>query len=81
MCINNATLDESKILLPEISSDLESSAKLLEDLTSSRGKDKDGLDPIQRSLMNLRGQLQAAEAKVKALEEACTEAEEVRGHH
>ncbi len=27
--------------------------------------------------MNLRGQLQANEAKVKALEEACAEAEEV----
>jgi hypothetical protein len=49
----------------------------LEDLTSSRGKDKDGIDPVQRSLMNLRGQLQAAEVKVKALEDACAEAEEV----
>ena len=59
-------------------SDLESSAKLLEDLTSSKGKDRDGVDPVQRSLMNLRGQLQASEAKVKALEEACAEAEEVK---
>ena len=43
------------------SSELESSAKLLEDLTSTRGKDKDGgLDPVQRSLMTLRGQLQAS---------------------
>ena len=58
-------------------SELERSAKLLEDLTSSRGKDKDGVDPVQRSLFNLRGQLQASEAKVKALEEACAEAEEV----
>ena len=58
-------------------SDLDSSSKLLEDLTSSRGKDKDGIDPVQRSLMNLRGQLQAAEVKVKALEDACAEAEEV----
>ena len=49
----------------------------MEDLTSSRGKDKDGIDPVQRSLMNLRGQLQAAEVKVKALEDACAEAEEV----
>jgi len=43
---------------------LESSAKLIEDLTASRGKNSDAVDPIQKSLMNLRGQLQVIYKKV-----------------
>ena len=59
--------------LKDASKDLESSATLIEEL---KGTKKDGVDPIQKSLMNVRSQLYEAEQKVKDLKEQVHEAEE-----
>ena len=53
--------------------ELESSALLIEDLT--RGS-KPGADPVQKSLMEVRGQLKRAETRIQELEEDKKDAEE-----
>lgn len=56
--------------------ELESSAKVIEDLTRSGKGQQGGMDPLQRSLIEVRSQLHQAETKVKELQAEKTEAEE-----
>ena len=55
--------------------DLESSAAIIEELKGNTNK-KDGIDPVQRSLMNVRTQLHEAQEKIQDLQEQVQEAEE-----
>ena len=65
--------------------ELEQSAKLIEDLTRSGSDGDDGsksggggkrIDPVQKSLMEVRGQLKSAQEKIRDLETDKKEAEE-----
>ena len=65
--------------------ELEQSAKLIEDLTRSGSVGDDGgksggggkrIDPVQKSLMEVRGQLKSAQEKIRDLETDKKEAEE-----
>lgn len=62
--------------LSEASKEIESSAGLIESFTNAAKKGGKGIDPVQKSLINVRGQLQRAEEKVKELEDNLKEAEE-----
>ena len=53
--------------------DIENSAAIIEEL---KGNKKDGADPLQRSLINLRQELFEANSKISDLEEQVHEAEE-----
>ena len=48
--------------------ELESSATIIEELKGS-GSKKDGVDPVQKSLMNVRSQLYESQQKVAELKE------------
>ena len=58
--------------------EIESSATLIESFTAASSKKggKAGVDPIQKSLINVRGQLQKAEEKIQELEENVKDAED-----
>ena len=58
--------------------EIESSAALIEGFTAASTKKggKGGVDPIQKSLINVRGQLQKAEEKNAELEENVKDAED-----
>jgi hypothetical protein len=58
--------------------EIESSAALIESFTTASSKKggKAGVDPIQKSLINVRGQLQKAEEKIQELEENVKDAED-----
>ena len=56
--------------------EIESSAALIESLTHATKKGGKGVDPIQKSLINVKAQLQTAEEKITELEESLKEAEE-----
>ena len=55
--------------------ELESSAAIIEELKGS-GSKKDGVDPVQKSLMNVRSQLYESQQKVAELKDQVEEAEE-----
>ena len=67
-----------KLLLPTYFREIESSAALIESFTTASSKKggKAGVDPIQKSLINVRGQLQKAEEKIQELEENVKDAED-----
>ena len=57
--------------------EIESSAALIESLTTSKQKGgKGGVDPLQKSLLNVKGQLQKSEERCQDLSESLKEAEE-----
>ena len=56
--------------------EIESSAAVIEGFTASAKKGSKGVDPIQKSLITVRSQLQRAEDKIKDLEENLKEADE-----
>ena len=57
--------------------EIESSAALIESLTTSKQKGGKGMvDPLQKSLIQVKGQLQRAEERAQDLSEALNEAEE-----
>ncbi len=62
--------------LSEASREIESSAALIESFSAASTKKGSHADPIQKSLINVRGQLKRAEDKIKELEESLGEAEE-----
>ena len=63
----------------QASRDLETSAKVIEELKSTRhqGPRKKGVDPLEKSLIEVRAQLHKAELKSNQLEDEKNEAEEV----
>ena len=63
----------------QASRDLESSAKVIEELKSTRhqGPRKKGVDPLEKSLIEVRAQLHKAELRSNQLEDEKNEAEEV----
>ena len=65
-------------ILPIYFREIESSAALIESFTAASSKKggKAGVDPIQKSLINVRGQLQKAEEKIQELEENVKDAED-----
>ena len=72
--MNHVKYKKSTLLIQSIIlRDIESSASLIEDL---KGSKKDGKDPIQKSLMNLRTQLYEAQQKIQDLKDQAQEAEE-----
>ena len=57
--------------------EIESSAALIESLTSAQQRGgKGGVDPLQKSLLSVKGQLQKSEERCQDLSEALNEAEE-----
>ena len=56
--------------------ELQASAKVIEDLTRTAGADGSKVDPVQKSLMDVRGQLRTAEQRILDLETDKKEAEE-----
>ena len=62
--------------LSQASKEIESSAALIESLTNAKKKGGKGVDPIQKSLINVRAQLQKSEEKIAELEESLKEAED-----
>ena len=67
-----------KLLSSAYFREIESSAALIESFTTASSKKggKAGVDPIQKSLINVRGQLQKAEEKNQELEENVKDAED-----
>ncbi len=70
--------DSEMFLMIIIYREIESSATLIEGFTNAAkgGKGGKAVDPVQKSLINVRGQLQKAEEKIKDLEDGLHEAEE-----
>ena len=66
-------IDKLQDELKDAAKELEASAVLIEEM---KGTKKDGVDPMQKSLMNLRSQLYEAQQKIKDLKEQTQEAEE-----
>ena len=57
-------IDKLQDELKDAAKELEASAVLIEEM---KGTKKDGVDPMQKSLMNLRSQLYEAQQKIKEL--------------